>query len=203
MFCTYCFNNINNRPLSCGNHFCEKPCHAGPCGECLLLPSVVYTCPCGKIPLELLTTKFRKSCLDEVITCPNTCEKNLKCGVHLCKEICHNGPCTQECTQPVCFIIFIVSHKKCFQVEIKCRCNFTTIIVPCNKRDIEQVHCNKVCKSLRTCGRHQCGLKCCPSSTQSDPQEIDSTGSHICNLICDKKLKCGKHKCDLLCHSGR
>lgn len=61
------------------------------------------------------------------------------------------------------------------------------------------LRCEKVCRTLRHCGRHECGVKCCPVAR--DPMDVD--GIHICKLICGKKLPCGRHKCQAYCHKGR
>ena len=176
------------RKLACGNHVCEKTCHKGLCEQCPMLPTNVTTCPCGKIPLELLTPKLRTSCLDPIPTCPNTCGKLLLCGKHTCPSKCHSGPCPQ-CSE---------------NVKAPCRCHGTYVTVPCHQvngqdKTLDKIICNKLCKAKRICTRHDCGNQCCPSA--KDP--YDMSGSHICNLICNKKLRCGKHLCDLLCHSGR
>jgi hypothetical protein len=180
------------RPLGCGNHKCVKVCHKGPCEECPMLPKNVTTCPCGKIPLDLLSPKLRTSCLDEVKTCPNVCGKTLLCGKHPCPNKCHSGPCPR-CQETV---------------KAPCRCHGTFVAVPCyqvngTEKSLDKLICNKLCKAKRVCGRHDCGNQCCPSSPIADPDGYDFSGSHICNLICNRKLKCNKHLCDLLCHSGR
>ncbi|KAF3497916.1 hypothetical protein DY000_02057972 [Brassica cretica] len=48
----YSCNLICGNGLGCGNHLCSEVCHAGPCGDCELLPSRVKTCYCGKKRLE-------------------------------------------------------------------------------------------------------------------------------------------------------
>jgi len=95
--------SVCDRLLSCGNHRCPDLCHTGACRECPLLPKNCQTCPCGKIPLELLIPynkrgareaeiSTRSSCLDPLPTCPNICDKELSCH-HRCKRKCHCGPC--------------------------------------------------------------------------------------------------------------
>lgn len=54
-----------NKPLSCGNHTCQKLCHDGTCSVCETDVGLTATCPCGKSPLE---TK-RNSCLDPIPCC--------------------------------------------------------------------------------------------------------------------------------------
>lgn len=184
-------NSVCGKKLTCGFHTCPDKCHAGLCSPCKLLPKYTKTCPCGKIPLQLLGN-YRKSCTDPIEVCPNVCAKKLACGVHSCKENCHLGPC------PPC-------EEK---IKVPCRCNSTFFNVVCSSVNgtnfpPDPLLCKKICKVSRHCGRHNCGIICCPSSLQADPHGLDPSGSHICKLQCNKKLKCGNHKCDLTCHSGK
>lgn len=93
-----------NKLLPCGNHNCLLLCHEGSCGECPFLPNILNTCPCGKIPLSLLSQSTRTKCTDKIATCPNICGKTLSCGMHTCPNICHSEPCT-DCKEEV--IIFL------------------------------------------------------------------------------------------------
>ena len=70
------------RILDCGNHNCQNVCHIGVCKECLLKPSILTSCPCGKTPVfDLLGGHdVRKSCLDPVPTCKLMCGKVLPCS---------------------------------------------------------------------------------------------------------------------------
>lgn len=70
------------RTLDCGNHNCQNVCHIGVCKECLLKPSILTSCPCGKTPVfDLLGGHdVRKSCLDPVPTCKLMCGKVLPCS---------------------------------------------------------------------------------------------------------------------------
>lgn len=36
----------------------------------------------------------------EIFKCSSVCEKQLNCGKHFCKEICHEGPC-DPCTEVI------------------------------------------------------------------------------------------------------
>jgi len=64
---------------------------------------------------------------------------------------------------------------------------------------MQRVFCNKICKAMRSCGRHICGQKCCPIASN----RINDVDLHICPEVCGRLLNCKKHRCDLLCHSGR
>ena len=103
--------NICGKLLACGNHTCTKICHSDSenCEICSLTPNIVKTCPCGKKNLE---QNSRKSCLDSIPSCGQVCEKILSCGPvgnnHLCREICHEGPCPKcALSTEVSFFLFI------------------------------------------------------------------------------------------------
>ncbi len=54
--------------------------------------------------------------------------------------------------------------------------------------------CQKMCNSLKNCGRHRCSSTCCSLSGISD--------LHDCALPCGRQLRCGLHTCQQLCHRG-
>ncbi|XP_064973085.1 NF-X1-type zinc finger protein NFXL1-like [Musa acuminata AAA Group] len=177
-------NSICGRVLSCGNHFCGEKCHPGPCGECELLPEKIKSCYCGKTKLE----NGRKSCLDPIPTCSGLCEKVLSCGIHRCKEICHEGDC------PPCMVL----------VDQKCQCRSSNRTVECYKvsRDAEIFVCDKSCGKKKNCGRHRCNERCCPLSRPGGELLGSDWDPHLCSMPCGKRLRCGQHSCQLLCHSG-
>ncbi|XP_020090548.1 NF-X1-type zinc finger protein NFXL1 [Ananas comosus] len=176
---------VCGRALSCGNHTCPEKCHPGTCGECNLLPQKITTCHCGKTRLQ----KERESCLDPIPTCSGVCGKVLPCGVHLCKETCHEGHC------PPCLVL----------VEQKCRCGSSSRTVECSRvsEEKEEFLCLKPCGRKKSCGRHRCTERCCPLSTPYGRIEAgDGWDPHLCSMPCGKKLRCGQHACQLLCHTG-
>ncbi|CAN6981135.1 unnamed protein product [Brassica rapa subsp. trilocularis] len=169
----YSCNLICGKGLGCGNHLCSEVCHAGPCGDCDLLPSRVKTCYCGKKRLE---EHIRESCLEPVPSCSNICLKLLPCGLHTCAEVCHGGDCAP------CLV----------QVNQKCRCGSTSKTLECYKTssETEKLVCGKPCGRKKNCGRHRCSERCCDWDT------------HLCQLPCGKNLRCLQHSCESLCHSG-
>lgn len=74
------FSIFSARTLECGNHQCDKVCHADDCKTCETLPEVVTHCPCGAMPLSDLSTVTRKSCTEPIPTCDEICNKSLGCG---------------------------------------------------------------------------------------------------------------------------
>lgn len=116
----YCCNNVCNKPLDCGKHYCQKVCHLEPCEFCNLAPERVTVCCCGQTPL----TEKRESCLDPVPTCDKICSKSLACGR------------PSKLFRNILFITlnslkFKLNKRFCLQVtRILARCNVTLAIVP-------------------------------------------------------------------------
>lgn len=50
--------------------------------------------------------------------------------------------------------------------------------------------CDKKCQRTRNCGKHKCGVRCCPGNCPP------------CSQPCGTLLNCGNHTCPLTCHSG-
>ncbi|KAJ2960802.1 hypothetical protein NQZ79_g3835 [Umbelopsis isabellina] len=188
-----------NHPFACGKHFCTQLCHPLESNPpiCPFDPSIVNSCPCGSSTVE---PDSRKSCQDPVPTCSRVCYKPLPCG-HNCLNQCHTGNC-RPCTQ---------------KVKVACRCGSSTFERTCHTvveaAGGEAPQCDRVCGSLKNCGRHQCSTKCCPAASagksagkkKATTSKGESSGSvlHECDMVCDRKLKCGRHSCKLPCHKGR
>ncbi|KAF9547072.1 FKBP12-associated protein [Mortierella hygrophila] len=181
------------RPLACGHHECTKPCHPqdSELGECSARPEVVKTCPCGSKPIEIaMKGKIRTSCLDPIPSCGGVCKKPLNCG-HRCMQKCHLGACA-PCKVPV---------------TVNCRCGSSQVQRICSDMGLygdELPTCDRPCRGLRACGKHQCINRCCPAKSQPKGKKGDLAAleAHICTLTCGKKLQCGVHTCDMLCHKG-
>ncbi|CAG8606811.1 5714_t:CDS:2 [Ambispora leptoticha] len=185
-----------DRLLECGKHRCERICHPvdRKLESCPYEPSRIETCPCGKNSIVSLLGRQRTSCTDEIPTCKNKCPKLLPCG-HSCQYNCHQGACS------TCEVI----------LQVRCRCGSTLVQRKCseiNRESDELPTCDKICQGLRSCGKHQCNVRCCPSANKprkkimfgQEPEEEDE--NHRCTFVCDKRLKCGNHNCQLPCHRG-
>ncbi|KAF9211980.1 FKBP12-associated protein [Podila verticillata] len=179
--------------LACGNHRCTKDCHVhdrepGPCSA---LPENVKTCPCGSKTVDsLLDGKVRTSCLDPIPVCGNICQKMLDCG-HSCTKKCHRGKCG-PCKDTIL---------------VDCRCGSTHVQRVCSEMSMQGNDiptCEKLCRGLRSCGKHQCTNRCCPAKNPSKSGKVDQASheAHACTLVCGKKLKCGVHTCEMPCHKG-
>lgn len=176
-------NSVCGKKLECGNHYCEDLCHPGPCAPCVLLPSSLDRCPCGKTPLKWLYDKnealVRKTCVDPIPVCNALCNKILLCGpkdnLHTCDSKCHLDEC------PPCTLA----------TAVKCRCGSVSKEMPCVEYVSQSTFlCEKRCTRRKDCGRHKCLTLCCVG--------LD----HVCELVCNKKLSCGTHQCEEKCHMG-
>ncbi|ORY30230.1 hypothetical protein BCR39DRAFT_530107 [Naematelia encephala] len=193
-----------DRMFDCGIHPCEETCHSHPIFPvpCPNSPSVITTCPCGSTPLSALPGYPRPDCLAPIPTCSEPCPKVRPCG-HTCPRKCHRGecpPCHEEVVRP-------------------CRCGESVLVVSCDElRERAEsgegdLTCERVCKALRSCGRHECGRVCCPLSYQAknrkDRKKEDAhlgnreeDDLHACPLTCGKLLSCGIHTCSRKDHRG-
>ncbi|ODO11918.1 hypothetical protein I350_00702 [Cryptococcus amylolentus CBS 6273] len=209
------------RYYDCGKHKCQKTCHPHPVAAlvCPHSPEIITHCPCGATPLSSLPGFPRPDCLAPVPTCKKRCPQSRPCG-HPCPKNCHTGEC------PPC-------HE---EVMRTCRCGQSQLVVPCDilrermANGTGEVTCERVCKALRNCGRHECGRLCCPlweqvksqKKKRNDDNDIYTNDDlHQCHLTCGKMLSCGRHTCpkpdhkgpcgrclqasydELICHCGR
>ena len=96
---------ICGKVKSCG-HTCPWICHSGDCGKCVelttkwcagnhrLLQNVA--CSTGLVEREISADGFPHSSL----SCGSRCGKQLDACSHLCRSLCHIGPCSEICNQP-------------------------------------------------------------------------------------------------------
>lgn len=107
---------------------------------------LVTTCACGQTSLIELSMAPRQSCSDPIPSCGKICSKPLSGCDHRCTNICHEGQCA-ECTETV---------------TVVCRCGSDKKTMPCfeyQKAGSSEFECDKICRALRACGRHECGRK--------------------------------------------
>ncbi|TFK20660.1 hypothetical protein FA15DRAFT_673293 [Coprinopsis marcescibilis] len=231
------------RLFDCGIHKCEKPCHPPSITPaiCPRSPAKVTYCPCGRKTIapqpsatEAASNQHydfppRLNCEAPIPTCTSPCSKPHPNCQHLCREICHTGPCP-PCTVPI---------------TRPCRCGSTTRSLPCyqayqaNQKPLsasnnpagedalQQIQereflCERPCLALRACGKHECRRLCCPlaslaSITGNRKSKKKATagmneaaatigtergGLHECDLVCGKLLSCGTHACEERDHKG-
>jgi transcriptional repressor NF-X1 len=125
---------------ACHPHSSSKPL------PCPRTPAFVITCPCGKKPLTDLSAPSRQKCTDPIPTCGSVCNKiRSGCG-HACTASCHEGPC-EPCEEQFTLVCSCGNDKK----TMKCR------NVPTDEG--VEFQCERICKALKACGRHECGRK--------------------------------------------
>lgn len=157
---------------------------------CPFDPQRIHTCPCGATPIKTP----REKCTDPIPTCDSSCSKTLPCG-HICAEPCHLGTCP-PCTNAV---------------DVPCRCRSTHFKAVCSEVDEGSGGapplCDRVCRSMRNCGRHVCGNTCCLAIKQKGVKRTpimreQAEAAHECPLTCGRTLSCGEHVCQERCHKG-
>ncbi|KAG1656339.1 Transcriptional repressor NF-X1 [Nymphon striatum] len=134
----------------------------------------------------------------QFVTCQDTCNKRLNCGVHFCESNCHPGEC-EECQKD----IEQKNHHKCQAIchegscppcplmsSVECQCGFQLKEISCSEIGTNAIKCEKRCYKKLSCKRHKCLQNCCSQS------------KHKCDLICDRRLSCQLHTCTDQCHSG-
>lgn len=182
------------RLYDCRLHRCEEPCHPHTQPEldhCPRSPDVLLRCPCGAT-----AQPTRQSCSDPISTCNALCGAELDCG-HACSSRCHTAD-HPPCSKPVTAI---------------CRCGADKQEMPCSEANAPGFifTCKRVCRAMRSCGKHECARPCCPLAFQegllgkkgkkislAELQAIeaqDEAGMHACPLTCGKLLSCGRHTC--------
>ncbi|KAK7868185.1 hypothetical protein R5R35_003052 [Gryllus longicercus] len=179
------------RPLqpACG-HKCLLLCHPGPCPPC---PKMVKTkCHCQKQSPQV------HRCSNRFWSCGSVCGKLLKCGKHMCSEICHENECPP-----------------CLDESIQyCDCRSEKCLRPCSSTKWQ---CGKVCSKRYSCGFHVCEKIChsgkcgpCPL-TQSRTCPCGKTSYELpcttevplCGDTCGRLLECGIHSCSRPCHRDK
>ncbi|KAK8455231.1 hypothetical protein SEVIR_4G111000v4 [Setaria viridis] len=192
------------RMLPCRRHRCEKVCHTGPCGDCAVVISA--RCFCGKKNEALLcgdmVVKGKLSEEDGVFSCSEPCGRMLTCGNHVCKDMCHPGPCG-ECELMPGKITTCHCGKTRLQ-ESRASCLDPIPI------------CDKICDKNLPCGVHRCKVNChegeCPPCLVRVEQKCrcGSSGRMVecyqvkkeefrCNKPCGHKKNCGRHRCSECC----
>lgn len=84
------------------------------------------------------------------------CGKSLKCGTHQCKQVCHDGECSEVCAE-TCGKLLLCSHycqQKCHYGSVcegecrhpvlwKCKCGFAKVEGTCSQP--LSVDCSPIC----------------------------------------------------------
>lgn len=164
---------ICNRLKSCGKHYCEALCHAGPCGVCLESSNDDLICNCGKT----------------VIEAPVRCGSKLNCREQCIREKpCHHRQEPHECHG---------DEKQCPKctatVEKECNCGYKKVPnVLCSQASVS---CGTICKSRKECG-HYCMRVCSADCTKRNVHE----NPRKCISACNKNRESCPHICKEKCH---
>ncbi|XP_077480371.1 transcriptional repressor NF-X1 [Stigmatopora argus] len=217
-------------PLPCGSndmiHLCDKLCHEGPCGPCLLNSTI--RCRCGSKTKEVPCTAIQKE-EELVFTCERRCNKKRSCGRHKCGELCcinseHKCQlicgyklncglhrCQEPCHRGNC--------EPCWQSsfdELTCHCGVSILYppIPCGTSPPE---CKNLCTRRHECEHpvfHNCHSeeKCPPCTYLTEKwcmgkhEQRSNIPCHLqdisCGLSCGKTLACQMHRCKRICHRG-
>lgn len=217
--------SVCGKEKSCGRHYCERLCHAGPCPPCE--EQIEVKCHCGSIATE-------KRCAQDVsFSCGRLCPKKMDCGNHDCGQVCHDGPCS------ICL--------RTLSRQASCPCGQTPLWkiyyehpdLPSRTQCTDPVPtCGSVCSIPLSCGMHMCPRQChdspcapclelvplscrCGTSSKKVPCFVQYTPKSdwkaicmrydvsdkllpadfpfVCQKRCKKPLSCGRHQCDEVC----
>ncbi|KXT06317.1 hypothetical protein AC578_9199 [Pseudocercospora eumusae] len=182
--------------LNCGRHMCEEHCCAG--------ERKAHERQASKRKQRPLSSAPRSG--DEAFEaehiCTRSCGRLLKCGNHVCEELCHKGPCG--------------SCREAIFEEIACNCGRTVLEppLPCGT---QPPPCRYTCERPKACGHPQVPHNChqddgpcpkcpflvekrCMCGKKSLKNQQCWLRDVSCGVVCGKKLKCGVHTCRKPCH---
>ncbi|KAK6127819.1 hypothetical protein DH2020_038456 [Rehmannia glutinosa] len=141
---------------------------------------------------------------DGVFSCNLTCENELNCGNHVCRETCHPGPCG-EC--------------ELLPGKIKTCCCGKTSLNEDRQSCLDPIPtCSQICDKILPCGLHRCQDIChsgvcppCPvlvtqkcrcgstSRTVECYKTFTENDKFTCDKPCGQKKNCGRHRCSERC----
>ena len=125
----------------CMHMTCNVLCHPGQCDPCA--EQVELACFCGKQKQMVYCAAANNK-----QSCGQMCGKQLSCGKHFCKEICHEKEQCSRCDM---------------KVSSKCYCGKVEKDVRCGN---EQFSCEKLCEKTLKCGAHKCSKLCHPGECE-------------------------------------
>jgi len=209
--------NDCGRMLACGKHLCQETCHDSPCKPCPELIKV--KCRCGTKTKKLLCHELEQ---EDTFTCTRKCPRVLSCGIHQCKEICHElrtaqgyqgHYCPLFCNKPLtCTRHSCSNHchgkRDCPPCEVYYRNGLACV---CGETKIERgvmcvevppnLGCTLPCSRERSCP-HPCKLRChedeCPPCVKLVTKHCKKHGTPMHNIPCHVNVCCGKPCGDLM-----
>ncbi|CAI4229639.1 unnamed protein product [Auanema sp. JU1783] len=204
-----CYNQCD-KALSCGNHKCEKMCHAGDCAPCEV--QLKQLCFCGREERSLECGPGLSSF--DRFSCDHPCPLKYSCGIHDCANKCHDtakgcGLCPTSVER--------ITSCPCGQMsfeEKKIKRNSCLDPIPT---------CSNVCNKVLACGNfdHRCVAQChngdCPPCEDEAfikcrcrkskeiircsevPSRTNEYNEILCKYKCQKRKSCGIHRCNERC----
>jgi len=191
-----CCARVCRSTLNCGRHECSERCCAGERKASARQAIKRKHRGLNSAPLP------NEENIEAEHICVKSCGRPLKCGNHICMDLCHKGPC-RSCLEAVF-------------TEVSCACG-KTVLQPPQPCGVKPPECRFDCTRQRECGhpqvKHQChgDEESCPKcpflvekscicgkkTLKNQPCWFNEVR---CGLPCGKKLKCGIHTCQSLCH---
>ncbi len=182
--------------LNCGRHECGERCCTGERKASERQATKRKLKPLGGI------TRLLDENVEAEHICTRSCGRKLKCGNHVCQDLCHRGPCG--------------SCKEAIFDDVSCSCGRTVLQapLPCGT---QPPPCNFPCHRAKDCGHPPVAHNChseeeecpkCPFLTEKECLCSKKTLKNqpcwrsdvLCGLVCCKPLKCGFHGCRKTCH---
>ncbi|XP_037077083.1 protein shuttle craft-like [Pollicipes pollicipes] len=179
----FCCGGVCGRQLACGRHPCDKLCHEGDCGPCLLSPALVERCPCGARPLCRCGFMDRELACAELTTraddarCQKRCTKKRSCGRHRCGQECCiqlDHPCPLVCGRKLS-----CGHHTCEEPCHVGQCR------PCLRASFEELYCE--CGASMLYPPVQCGT---PPPPCSQPCSRHHPCGHPVHHNCHSQPEC-------------
>ncbi|KAI9787928.1 MAG: FKBP12-associated protein [Peltula sp. TS41687] len=134
--------------------------------------------------------------------CTRTCGRKLKCGNHICPELCHKGPCG-SCREAIFDELLCHCGRTVLQPPLPCGtkpppcryncerpklCEHPQVAHNCHGNDEDCPKCPFLTEKLCVCGKKTLKNQPCWRTDVS------------CGEICGKLLRCGSHNCRNTCH---
>lgn len=182
--------------LNCGRHECGDRCCTGERKAAERQGTKRKLKPLGSV------SRVTDDGIEPEHICTRQCGRLLKCGNHVCPDLCHKGPCG-TCREAV------------FE-DVSCNCGRTVLQapLPCGTKPPP---CSFPCLRPTSCSHARVNHNChsddescppCPYLTEKKClcgkktlKNIPCWRSEVlCGLVCDRRLKCGSHTCQKLCH---
>nr|POE82513.1 fkbp12-associated protein 1 like [Quercus suber] len=169
--------------MSCGRHACDERCCTGERKAIERQSSKRKQRPFSATP-RVFDDGFEAEHI-----CTRQCGRLLKCGNHLCTDLCHKGPCA-ACREAIFNEISCNCGRTILQPPLPCSkpCGHPQVSHNCHQDDEACPRCPFLMEKRCLCGKktlknQQCWLH-----------------DVRCGEICGKKLRCGSHFCKKLCH---